>query len=314
MKNLFIIGNGFDLAHNLKTSYEDFHRYLKNKYPQANEEKFVQPEVITMPDGGEECEDVDTVSFLMRIISITEFSGDEWSDIETSLGRLDYSEYFDWLDYEFDEDGDIDIWKQSHCNEDIASNLILPSLKISDYFSDWINTIEINNKVLRKKDFINLMDKNNNLFLSFNYTKTLEALYQVKNVCHIHGKQGEKLLFGHGNDEDCYEDSMNKYIGSENAFQQIQNCLRKDTISAIKQHQSFFSSSSLSSVKNIYSYGFSFSEVDKIYIKEICNKITNYNITWYLNQYDSDEKRECYKNMITSCGFKGKFDTYHIGC
>lgn len=58
MKNLFIIGNGFDLAHNLKTSYEDFHKYLKNKYPQANEEKFIQPEVITMPDGGEECEDV----------------------------------------------------------------------------------------------------------------------------------------------------------------------------------------------------------------------------------------------------------------
>lgn len=81
MKNLFVIGNGFDLAHNLKTSYEDFHKYLKNKYPQANEEEFVQPEVIMLPDGGEECEDIDTVSFLMRIISTTELSGDEWNDI-----------------------------------------------------------------------------------------------------------------------------------------------------------------------------------------------------------------------------------------
>lgn len=32
MKKLFIIGNGFDIAHCLLTSYEDFKKYLCNEY------------------------------------------------------------------------------------------------------------------------------------------------------------------------------------------------------------------------------------------------------------------------------------------
>ena len=38
------------------------------------------------------------------------------------------------------------------------------------------------------------------VFLNFNYTETLEIVYQVKaeKVCHIHGKRGEELIFGHG--------------------------------------------------------------------------------------------------------------------
>lgn len=33
--NLFIIGNGFDLAHGLATKYNDFKEYLQKTYPQA---------------------------------------------------------------------------------------------------------------------------------------------------------------------------------------------------------------------------------------------------------------------------------------
>ncbi|MBZ5482420.1 hypothetical protein JGU65_24860 [Bacillus sp. T_4] len=35
MSNLFIIGNGFDLAHRLPTSYKDFYKYLIKTYPNA---------------------------------------------------------------------------------------------------------------------------------------------------------------------------------------------------------------------------------------------------------------------------------------
>lgn len=35
MKKLFVIGNGFDLAHRLQTSYEDFYMYLKSQYPEG---------------------------------------------------------------------------------------------------------------------------------------------------------------------------------------------------------------------------------------------------------------------------------------
>lgn len=33
MKSLYIIGNGFDRAHNLDTSYWSFREYLDDKYP-----------------------------------------------------------------------------------------------------------------------------------------------------------------------------------------------------------------------------------------------------------------------------------------
>ncbi|WP_375794266.1 AbiH family protein [Peribacillus frigoritolerans] len=35
MRNFCIIGTGFDIAHDLPTSYEDFHQYLIRKYPNA---------------------------------------------------------------------------------------------------------------------------------------------------------------------------------------------------------------------------------------------------------------------------------------
>jgi len=53
MGSLFVIGNGFDLAHEMKTSYEDFHQYLKETYPDASFDGYNTPEVSMMPDGGE---------------------------------------------------------------------------------------------------------------------------------------------------------------------------------------------------------------------------------------------------------------------
>ena len=36
---LYIIGNGFDLQHNLKSSYDEYHRYVKNN--RSNVEDFL---------------------------------------------------------------------------------------------------------------------------------------------------------------------------------------------------------------------------------------------------------------------------------
>lgn len=306
MKSLFVIGNGFDLSHGLKTRYKDFYAYLQNEYPGATDEGYIQPEVYITPNGGEACDDVVAVSFLMRIISAT--SGGEWNDIETTLGYLDFSEWFD-IDYPLDREGDVDFFKKVYLNEDIASNFVVPFRHLSKYFADWINTIELTQKISAKRDFARLLDINNDLFLSFNYTKTLETLYNVRNVCHIHGKQGEELLFGHGNDEDYYEEHMDKFTGAESTLLKIHDLLKKDTINSLEKYRSFFDS--VSGVGRVYSYGFSFSDVDQIYIKEICLKLPKTKVIWYLNEYDGD-KIEGYKKTIIACGFKGEFETYNI--
>ena len=65
-------------------------------------------------------------------------------------------------------------------------------------------------------------------------------------------------------------------------------------------------------ITDIYSYGFSFSEVDMPYIRDICKSIDTLKITWHLSDFDTKEKQEEYKRRIIACGFRGKFTTYGI--
>ncbi|WP_058300589.1 bacteriophage abortive infection AbiH family protein [Gorillibacterium timonense] len=307
MNSLFLIGNGFDLAHGMKTSYENFHDYLKENHPDAKASfgGYV-PESITMPDGGESYNDVEVVGLLFEVISNAEPYGDKWSDLETSVGYLELDDYFsDW-----DEDDDDNPWHKVYRNQDLADNLVGAILEITEYFADWINEIEPTDS-LPIADFVKLIDKKNDFFLTFNYTDTLEMLYEAENVCHIHGEQGGELLFGHGNDEDYYEENMGRNVGSEDRLQYMQSKLRKNTEMALKKNQGFFRSIS-KSVKKIYSYGFSFSKVDEVYVHELCRILPTADITWYLNDYDDVSKQDEYKEVVRSCGFKGSFDTYHI--
>ena len=62
-------------------------------------------------------------------------------------------------------------------------------------------------------------------------------------------------------------------------------------------------------VDNIYSYGFSFSEVDLPYIRRICGSIETDNVVWYINDYD---KVKCYRSIIKRCGFKGKLSKFRV--
>ena len=298
MKNLFIIGNGFDIAHNLPTRYSDFQSYLIKKYPEASSEYLEIPQSTIMPDGEEKYNDNDIVGFLLKIISKSEAAGKAWGDLENTIGHLDFDECFDNV---YDDDN-------VYQNMDIAVKIrdIVPSIK--NYFSDWINTIEISHAKPKIK-FSNLIDPNRDLFLTFNYTETLEYLYNVKNICHIHGKQGETLIFGHGNNTDYYDSHMNNHIGAEDYLYELHETLRKDTQSIINQTKKLFIK--MGKVDEIYSFGFSFSDVDMVYIKELCSVSNTENKVWYLNDFNK-EKFETFRDKLVKCGFNGAFDTFNI--
>lgn len=63
-------------------------------------------------------------------------------------------------------------------------------------------------------------------------------------------------------------------------------------------------------VDSIYSYGFSFGEVDLIYIEEIFKHLNSENIIWYLHYYDKT-KNEKYKEKNKKCGFLGSFSEFN---
>ena len=198
MKRLFIIGNGFDMAHGLPTGYQDFHRYLRSEYPNADETPSAPPTSVVGHHGEDVYDKDEVVSYLMNLISRTE--GDDWKDVEATIGNLDFDEDFYGLPEETDRDGDRNLWHEAYNNEDLARELAGCVPMISSLFSDWVDTIDISDANAHKDDvFADIADFACDLFLSFNYTFTLERVYGAKNVCHIHGCQGsDEHLFGHG--------------------------------------------------------------------------------------------------------------------
>src|SRR5699024_7907803 len=103
MSALFIIGNGFDLAHRLPTNYLHFKKYLKDSYPESEE---VTPTIeigpIFMPDGSVQYDDNEVVSLLIQAIDeVSDYDPTNyeptWQDFESYLGYLDFGEYYDFI-------------------------------------------------------------------------------------------------------------------------------------------------------------------------------------------------------------------------
>ncbi|TYS60716.1 hypothetical protein FZD47_21140 [Bacillus infantis] len=311
MTKLFIIGNGFDQDHKLKTSYNDFREYLLSQHPEINMEEFNAPTEHYDKDGERVYDRVEVLSMLFFLINEAENNTEWWSELESSLGHLDFSPAFDYNEDILDEDGHVHYFRTANRNEDIGSGLVIPTLTIQHLFADWINNIDLNAAKV-KSDFQRLVSVQD-CFLSFNYTDTLEEIYKIAedNVCHIHGKQNEKIFFGHGNTEDQTDYYMQMYIGSEDSLNAINRQLLKNTDEAIENNLDFFDDLEKANIKEIYSYGFSFGKVDHIYLKEIFSRINTENVMFYLNDYDYYNHDE-YQQILINCGYKGTFDTFHI--
>ncbi|MHA4067887.1 bacteriophage abortive infection AbiH family protein [Bacillus cereus] len=309
MSNLFVIGNGFDIDHKLPTKYVNFHEYLIENYPNAVD-KDVTFDISGREDqhGSIQFDEDEVVAFLIDLISRAEVDGEYWQDIETSLGHLDYDQYFDEMSYLYDNDHNSDSyeWELANIYEGVASNFRLVTLKIKELFAEWINTIDID-EVEPKESFCELLDPYIDHFLTFNYTSVLEEVYGAMDVEHIHGMQRSDIIIGHGI---CGRDFQSGPTGTEWELSQIHDSLRKDTRKIIEQKQDFFND--LTSIEKIYSYGFSFSSVDLPYIEEICDKLDTTNIIWFLHDFSSEEVRDGYKKIIRQCGFKGEFEVFSV--
>lgn len=297
----------------MHTKYNDFREFIKDKYPNCVEdiENYISvPELVLHPKHETIMNLDEVVSFILSVISKAEMimcEDDEWSNLEESIGRIEYDELFEDLFDMYDKDGDYDFVANIRNQEDFAYN-IESILYISSLLVEQVKTIEISTDF--KVEFYNLVQNNNCKFISFNYTSTLQKLYNVVDVCHIHGNvdEGDELFFGHG----CIESYEGKYLGAKDTLDTIDNLLRKDCNKAFEQKASFFNSLVWDyDISEIYSYGFSFSDVDMFYIEKVMNLINTNNTTFYLNNFD--KQNFClFKNKIIQAGFKGTFDVYTI--
>lgn len=160
---LFICGNGFDIHHGFQTSYDFYRDFLRNYHPDIYQ---------------------DVSSFEL------ETGNDLWADIENGF-NIDYAEFIsssieeNYPDISADDfhdsvwsDIEIDIENRSRISQDGFTDTA---------FVDWLGYAFFQNKSAGKDDNLNISNKD--FFINFNYTPTLECIYQIpsEKIFHIHG-------------------------------------------------------------------------------------------------------------------------------
>ena len=304
MNKLFIIGNGFDIDHDLPTSYDDFRVHVETS---CNGKRNYMPGTSIDQDGEEFVSKDFAYGFILALLD--DLYGDKWGDIEADLPSLNYLQYFEDFDMDkaINDDDDDEMFHATHNREDTVCDLKPCVLKIRELIEDWIETIDTCTARPQKK-YSELCD--GALFLTFNYTDTLENVYKINSgkICHIHGMLGKKIVFGHGEEGELYEEETWETFRIADALNDLFKALKKDVYSCLREHSSFFDTISKEPIQHIYSIGFSFADVDLAYIREICRRIDTSKVVWHLTQFSKrNGDVEEFEQAIIGCGFKGTF-------
>lgn len=308
MPELYIIGNGFDKGHGLKTSYWNFRESLE-KYEE---------------------------DFLVQMERMYDFAPFERKDNRNRKNkqwqkwRDDALYQYLWQSFEFE---------LSHANEvemeersqsvlevmELDGGLIGIEDTMDDYWEEeyhfikklnhyvwkWAKQIRLNKAYPRKTCFI---QNTEDYFLTFNYTSVLERVYQISSdrICHIHGGLTpyckERPVLGHGNVDiiDIYREKAKRADdefdeGPKSIYHAIAKFYErifKDTNQQINVHRDFFQN--LVDITSVNIIGHSMSEVDLPYFQTV-QLYSPEKTIWNTYYYDKDE-RDSMKERLLSIG------------
>ena len=129
--------------------------------------------------------------------------------------------------------------------------------------------------------------------LSFNYTSTVEELYGVDDICHIHGfaKDRGNLIFGHADDGPYQKekDPMARRIGFVGKYPtEAKAIFRKDTGTGMQRLKRMLAGMDLP-IREVRSFGCSYSQPDWFYLKEMANYCSSDSF-WWLSRRSKDDK------------------------
>lgn len=260
---LFIIGNGFDIAHKIKSKYSDFEEWVRLQGKNS---------LIYMMD-----------TFFGN-------NGDFWADIEKALGEYSEEEIVDWCSPR--EGIDFDHPTRSVAAiEDGPDWLFKPILDdFLETFYQWVESININETEAK----FDLPTESH--YLTFNYTETLEKVYSIpqEKILHVHGSRlkHNQYIIGHNqlrDSSDAYEDGA-ELIFKQDTWSKIivwMNELVKDTDGIIKDNQNFFSQ--LCDITKVVVIGHSFGPIDYPYMIEVVRH-TGTNIQWNISYHTKEDE------------------------
>lgn len=281
--NLYIIGNGFDIYHGIPSRYSDFKEYLKLCNLAVHDH-------------------------VIEYLPVQE----NWCDLEVAFAHLDVDHVIDEA-MQFLQSYSTEDWSDSYHHDyqyeldQIISHL---SSGLKSHFCEWIGQLKL---PLRDNLPCNPIQINRNgIYLTFNYTKTLQSVYGVgnDNVLHVHGESEQdesEIVLGHSWDPEDIPD-LNDVPNPEdmdtriNEGNELVNAYFgrtfKPSRKIIEENASFFSN--LSSISKIYVLGHSISEVDLPYFEEVAGKV-NESAEWVVTYYD-EEELDHHKEKIRDLG------------
>ena len=295
---LFIIGNGFDLAHNLRTSYWDFRCYL---------EKHAEAFLIELEklyghypyDPNEDHIPIDKQELAMERRKDILYNT-LWRSFELSLGEPAESEFDTICDTAIDqmeelESGPIGIEDTLNAFFENQFGFVVD---LQDYLLKWAQQIKLNDAVVKKGGIINSTD----LFLTFNYTATLEYVYGIdpSNICHIHGGVSpycdNNPIIGHGNTDSIQQWKKLKLEndavfdeGGASKCAAIANFYKrtlKDTKMILTLNHDFFNR--IYGIEEVIVIGHSMGEVDLPYFRKVVDVAGN-SVPWTVLYHSNNE-------------------------
>jgi hypothetical protein len=312
MKNLYIIGNGFDLYHKLDTKYQSFAKYLAEKDSEVYELFLTY---YGLPDISED--------------PVTDEEYAAWATFELALADLDYEQVLEDHSDSAANPGAEDFRDRDWHTYQVEMEMIIEKLT-KELIADF------NNFILNVKYPSNIDDKKisivpQSLFLNFNYTETIEKYYKIsdKDICYIHNKAiktDSKIILGHGTDpsnfvekepeppENLSEEELEQwndsmadqyeysYSSAKSEILSYYTKAFKNTEIIISQNADFFNK--LSTVEKVYVLGHSISEVDIKYFEKVLNMVKK-DTKWVVTYYSDYEKQKHFETL-TRLGIETK--------
>ena len=296
MSTLFVIGNGFDRAHGLKTSYWDFRKYLE-KYA---EDFLVQMEKMYSIAPFERLDKRFKKNKNIQNRRDDAIYKTLWKNFEYGLGEANEAEMLDFSksivdDLDLDggpvgiKDTMDDYWEEQY--------RFIEGL--NEYVGKWIRQVRLFKAAPMKATFI---DNSEDYFFTFNYTSVLERIYRVpsNHILHIHGGLypycDEPPILGHGNVKkikeyrEKAERAAEEYDeGKESIYNAVANYYErtfKNTNECMAFRGNFFRQ--LTEVNNVEIIGHSFGEVDMPYFTYLKCCISK-NAKWKFYYHSSED-------------------------
>jgi hypothetical protein len=240
-----------------------------------------------------------------------------WKDFENSLAQLNINYYANkkgnLYDPEYIKNGSIEE-KTEYASQKVIEEFDIIKDTLRHDFQKWLSEAYEKRPKEKKIQF----PSECSIFLTFNYTKTLEDIYEIdaKHVYHIHGiiDDRDSMVVGHGlgmselNDMlesqeprigEFWSKKLNritrlqivkpkhKELATLSSLESIVS-LKKDVGGCIEKNQQFFNK--IFDIERIYVYGFSFSSIDMPYLEKIISR-TKPETHWVISWYSQEDKR-----------------------